>query len=45
MIANGISEKIDLDTKISDYIDTSAYFINASEAIRQRHLCKVKKTD
>ena len=27
-------EKVDLDTKISDYIDTSAYFINASDGDR-----------
>ena len=27
-------EKVDLDTAISDYIDTSAYFINASDGDR-----------
>ena len=27
-------EKVDLDTTISDYIDTSAYFINASDGDR-----------
>ena len=27
-------EKVDLDTKISDYIDTSDYFINVSDGDR-----------